>query len=77
MLSNEASQPSLVNNSICNENQNIPNKDSFIVMDLIKPVATNNFIISSKKQKGLKTIQSKFSKIKISNELGIYGVLVR
>lgn len=55
----------------------VPNKNLFIVMDLIKPVYTENYIISPKSQQMLASSQQKLSKTQITNELGIYGVLVR
>jgi hypothetical protein len=72
-----SSKPRGLPNNQSDENE-IPNKDLFIVMDLIKPVLTNNYIISPKGQQKLyNSNKKKLGKVQISNELGIYGVLVR
>ena len=55
------------------------NKDMYIVMELLRAVTSNNYIISPKSQLALSKIGSSdlLNKIQITNELGIYGVLVR
>jgi len=47
-------------------------------MELLRPVITNNFIISPKIQMNNKKLgKDSLAKISITNELGIYGVLVQ
>jgi hypothetical protein len=55
----------------------IPNKDLFIVMEKIKPVITDNYIVSPKQQAKLHDSDQKLRKVQITNELGIFGVLVK
>jgi hypothetical protein len=49
-----------------------PNR--YIVMELLKPAITENYIIS---WKSVYDNQSKLQKTKITNELGVYGVYLR
>jgi hypothetical protein len=49
-----------------------PNR--YIVMELLKPAITENYIISSK---CVYDDRSKLKKTKITNELGVYGVYLR
>ena len=55
------------------------NKESFIVQELLKPLISENYIISPKLQQKLIQSESKelLQKEKITNELGVYGVLVK
>ena len=47
-------------------------------MELLRPVITNNYIISPKSQMcAKKNGDDSLTKIKITNELGIYGVIVQ
>ena len=53
------------------------NKDLFIVMNKINPVSSENYIVSAHSQCKVTDSQQKLTKMRITNELGIYGVLVR
>ncbi|CAF0731917.1 unnamed protein product [Brachionus calyciflorus] len=55
------------------------NKDLYIVMEYLRPQVTYNYIISSKLQQKLYETGQKdlFEKKEITNELGVYGVLVK
>lgn len=53
------------------------NKDLFIVMNKINPVSSENYIVSAHSQCKMADSQQKLTKMRITNELGIYGVLVR
>jgi hypothetical protein len=57
----------------------IYNRDRYIVMELLKPSVTQNYLISAKNQQ--KNSQNGkndlLEKSYITNELGIYGVLVK
>ena len=65
--------------SSTNSDNELYNKERYIVMELLKPVITENFIISPKLQHSL--VQSEklslLEKENITNELGVYGVLVK
>ena len=53
-------------------------RELYIAMELLRPVVTNNFIISPKIQMNNKKLgKDCLNKISITNELGIYGVLVQ
>jgi hypothetical protein len=58
-------------------NEALYNKENYIVMELLKPFVTENYIISAKSQQQLIQNNSQVKKSKINNELGIYGVLVK
>ena len=49
-------------------------KDLYVVMEFLRPIAHDNYIISSKSQKDNKKL---LHKLPITNELGIYGTLIR
>lgn len=55
------------------------NKNFYIVMEYLRPFVSHNYIISSKHQKQLfeNGKQGTLEKKKITNELGVYGVLVK
>lgn len=53
------------------------NKDLFIVMNKINPASSENYIVSAHSQCKVVDSQQKLTKMRITNELGIYGVLVR
>lgn len=55
------------------------NKERYIVMELLKPVISENYIISPKLQQKLVQANNQLllNKEKITNELGVYGVLVK
>ncbi|RNA00504.1 glutathione synthetase-like isoform X2 [Brachionus plicatilis] len=55
------------------------NKDFYIVMEYLRPLISHNYIISSKYQQKLYETgkQGTLEKKKITNELGVYGVLVK
>ncbi len=66
-------------NNFLNANQMF-NKDFYIVMELLKPLVSNNYIISSKLQaEKTSKLEERYrlKKVKITNELGIYGVYLR
>ena len=60
-------------------NDELYNRERYIVMELLKPAISENYIISPKLQQ--KLVQSGkgslLEKEKITNELGLYGVLVK
>jgi len=60
-------------------NDELYNRERYIVMELLKPAISENYIVSPKLQQ--KLVQSGkgslLEKEKITNELGIYGVLVK
>lgn len=60
-------------------NNQIYNKESFIVQELLKPLISENYIISPKIQQKLVQSDKKdlLQKENITNELGVYGVLVK
>lgn len=60
-------------------NNQMYNKESFIVQELLKPLITENYIISPKIQQKLVQSDNKdlLQKENITNELGVYGVLVK
>jgi hypothetical protein len=60
-----------------NEDEIITNKQRYIVMELLKPPITENVIVSSKSQQKLANTGNLVHMSKITNELGIFGVLVR
>lgn len=60
-----------------NGDSTIPSKDIFVVMDVIKPTSSENYIISPKAQQKCSDSDQKLVKTRITNELGIFGVLVR
>ena len=65
--------------SISNTSQTL-NRDFYIVMELLKPLVSYNYIISPKLQaEAANNVKQKYrlDKIKITNELGIYGVYLR
>ena len=66
-------------NGAANQNgdSTIPSKDIFVVMDVIKPTSSENYIISPKSQQKCSDSDQKLVKTQITNELGIFGVLVR
>lgn len=70
---------SQTNGNGSHEDKEMYNKDMYIVMELLRPVTSNNYIISPKSQLALSKVGSSdlLSKMQITNELGIYGVLVR
>ena len=61
------------------------NKDLYIVMELLRPPVSQNYIISAKSQmkkynQNASNVEKKVSlldKIEITNELGIYGVILK
>lgn len=55
------------------------NKNFYIVMEYLRPFVSHNYIISSKYQQQLYETgkQGTLEKKKITNELGVYGVLVK
>lgn len=55
------------------------NRERYIVMELLKPVISENYIVSPKLQQKLHLSNSEvlLQKEKITNELGVYGVLVK
>ncbi len=58
------------------EEEDIYNKERYIAMERLRPVESKNYIISSKYHSNL--IKSPdLKKISITNELGVFGVLVR
>lgn len=61
------------------DEDDIYNRDRYIVMELLKPSVTHNYLISAKSQH--KNSQNgknvSLEKSYITNELGIYGVLVK
>jgi hypothetical protein len=59
------------------EDEIITNKQRYIVMELLKPPITENVIVSSKSQQKLANTGNLVHMSKITNELGIFGVLVR
>jgi len=59
------------------EDETITNKQRYIVMELLKPPITENVIVSSKSQQKLANTGNLLHVSKITNELGIFGVLVR
>jgi len=60
-------------------NNQMYNKESFIVQELLKPLISENYIISPKIQQKLIQSDNKdlLQKENITNELGVYGVLVK
>ena len=60
-------------------NNQMYNKESFIVQELLKPLISENYIISPKIQQKLVQSDKKdlLQKENITNELGVYGVLVK
>jgi hypothetical protein len=60
-------------------NNQMYNKESFIVQELLKPLISENYIISPKIQQKLVQSDNKdlLQKENITNELGVYGVLVK
>ena len=58
---------------------NLYHRDSYIAMERLKPIASFNYLISAKNQAHLhRTDQAaQIRKTEITNELGIYGVVVR
>ena len=59
------------------EDEVMTNKQRYIVMELLKPPITKNVIVSSKSQQKLASSGNLVQVSKITNELGIFGVLVR
>ncbi len=63
--------------NINSEENEIYNKDRYVVMDILYPFVSENYIISSRREKIYnKNGDELLEKIKITNELGIYGVLI-
>ena len=53
-------------------------RDLYIIMELLRPVTSSNYIISPKLQMNAKKSGGEcLNKISITNELGVYGVLVQ
>ena len=66
------------NVSNATEVKNKPTRDLYILMELLNPVVNENYIISANtismaKKRGKDLLE----KIKITNEIGIFGVLVQ
>jgi hypothetical protein len=61
------------------DKDDIYNKDRYIVMELLKPSVTQNYLVSAKNQhkNSQNGRNSILEKSYITNELGIYGVLVK
>ncbi len=59
------------------ENSLITSKNRYIVMELLKPPISKNVIISSTSQQKLSTTGNLVQISNITNEIGIFGVLVR
>jgi hypothetical protein len=62
-----------------NSDDELYNKERYIVMELLKPAISENYIISPKLQQNLVQSgkESLLEKENITNELGVYGVLVK
>ena len=54
-------------------------KDLYVVMELLRPMAVDNYIISPKSQREM--IQNGdtvlLKKVAVTNELGVYGTIVK
>ena len=59
------------------EDEVVTNKQRYIVMERLKPTIVDNVIVSSRTQQRLATKGEMVSVSKITNELGMFGVLVR
>ena len=56
------------------------NRQRYIVMELLRPVISNNFLISARSQQSLRAksgTRRLVEKAEITNELGVFGVLVK
>ena len=59
------------------DNEDITNKDRYIVMELLKPMVTENILITQKSQHILAKTNCSIKTSRINNELGTFGVLVK
>jgi len=59
------------------ENELVTNKQRYIVMERLKPAVVENVLISSRAQKKLAISGEMVGVSQITNELGMFGVLVR
>lgn len=59
------------------DDEDITNKNRYIVMELLKPRITDNILVSQGSQQILAKTKSPLKTSKINNELGTYGVLVK
>lgn len=62
--------------SPCGE-EDLYKRDRYIVMERLRPVVSQNYFISPRNQMYLQRTSGKLEKTEVTNELGIYGVLVR
>ena len=56
--------------------EDIYNRDRYIVMEKLRPTESKNFLITSKYHSNMLK-SNELKRIDITNELGVYGVLVR
>lgn len=59
------------------ENEDLLNKERYIVMELLKAPITENILVTPKMQQKFQETGNLHQRSKITNELGIFGVLVR
>ena len=66
--------------SSTSDQEDMYKKERFIVMELLRPLVSDNYIISPKSQQQslyAKLGDEYLKKIQITNEVGVYGVQVR
>lgn len=57
--------------------EDVANKNRYIVMERLKPLITDNILVTQNSQHELAKTKSPLKTSKIDNELGTYGVLVK